>query len=100
MSKIRLEPCPFCGHTKSRITQKKVAGTYHNWTDSRYEFVKIRYRVMCNKCKATGKSIVTPKMYYRPIESLNRAIYSAETCRHYKEMAMYAWNLRKGGKDK
>ena len=97
MSKIQLLPCPFCGYTKSRITQKKVAGTYHNWTDSCYEFVKIRYCVMCNKCKATGKSIVTPKMFYRP-KSLNLVKYSAETCRHYEEMAMFAWNFRKGGK--
>lgn len=99
MSEEKLKPCPFCGHTKSRITEKKIAGTYHSRIDPYRDFVRIRYCVMCNKCKAKGKSIFTPRMYYLVTESSGLVRYSAETCNYYKEQAMLAWNIRKGDKE-
>lgn len=89
----KLLPCPFCGHPKARITDRKIAGSYHS-IDTK--FVKVRICVICNKCKATGKSIVTPRLWFDGGYNKYRGgeEYTRQNIEKYENMAIEAWNTR------
>lgn len=87
---IDLKPCPFCGWNKARVTERKIAGSYHYY-DKR-DFVKIRFAVMCNKCKAKGASVVSKKLYHEGDE--NHEALTNDTIMRYHEEAIEAWNRR------
>lgn len=86
-----LKPCPFCGHTKSRVMKKKIAG-------SRYcipcSYIQYRYYVMCNKCYAKGGSIVSERMAHRNTSPYCPVEYTQDQVDIYKKKAIDAWNRR------
>ena len=84
-----LKPCPFCGWKKARVTERKIEGSYY-YIDNR--FVKIRFAVMCNKCKAKGASVVSKRLYHEGDE--NHEALTNDTIMRYHEEAIEAWNRR------
>lgn len=91
-----LKPCPFCGWNKARLMERKIAGSYGNYGHS--DFVRVRVTVMCNKCKATSPSIVSPKLWYEGREPKffdeNREFENLASHMKYRRKAIEAWNRR------
>lgn len=87
-----LKPCPFCGWKKARVTERKIAGSYHNYHN--YDFAKIRFAVMCNKCKAKGASVVSKRLYHEGATTENHEALTNDAIMRYHEMAIEAWNRR------
>lgn len=81
-----LKPCPFCGWNKAMIA-RKIEGSYYYFDNG---FVKIRFTVMCNKCKAKGASVVFKKLYHEGYE--NHKALTNDTIMRYHEEAIEAWN--------
>lgn len=83
-----LKPCPFCGHSKSRLLFKSE---YCNDSGGR---VAVRYRICraCNKCGARGGHVFTePQLWDK-----DPRCDWADACR---AEADGKWNRRDGERD-
>lgn len=88
-----LKPCPFCGWNKA-VIECKIKGSYYYLDNG---IVRIRFAVMCNKCKAKGTFVVSKKLYYEGDE--NYEALTNDTIMRYHEEAIEAWNMRVGDKE-
>ena len=103
-----IKHCPFCGgNAKVSFKDYKYGGKNFNGDEK----ISYRVQVMCNKCKARGKPIITPMLinpnpyrsqYY--LSNLKNSCASLYNCGRkeddemfmpYIEQAISAWNTRK-----
>jgi hypothetical protein len=86
---MELKPCPFCGG-KGKVSYKDYRfGGWNGKSDSRRKY---RVQVICNRCRARGKPIITDWIVnyspYNPREEAQKAFAP------YVERAAEAWNRR------
>ena len=81
----KLKPCPFCGG-KAKVSFRD----YKFFGKNCFGDIKLKYRVqvICNRCKARGKVVITdwmvnPSPYARP-----------EEFSEYVKRAIEGWNIR------
>ncbi len=81
---LELKPCPFCGHTSPKITEKR-SGNYRRTGDM--------MQVLCGKCKARGP--IFTAAYIREGE-YGRYSYKIDTDARNEanKKAVEAWNTR------
>lgn len=92
-----LKSCPFCGYTKARIVRKRIGGSkYATPVQARF-----RFHVMCNKCRATGGTVTTKKMWADEYIAMRfgHDIYNKETLDKYIQKAIELWNARAESED-
>lgn len=94
---MELKPCPFCGG-KGKVSFKDYRfGGYNGKSDIRRKY---RVQVICNKCRARGKPIITDWIVnYTPYQSIfwnqnSRHTEAADAYKPYVEGAIEAWNRR------
>ena len=99
-----LKPCPFCGG-KAKISY--IQESFLGWNGYGDKKIKYRVHIICNKCHAKGKPIITDWLVNpKPWSSVYRSTYDpkwgsygqdsnqTEMFRPYVEQAIEAWNRR------
>ena len=94
---MELKPCPFCGG-KGKVSYKDYRfGGWNGKSDSRRKY---RVQVICNRCRARGKPIITDWIVnFSPYQTAywcadSRNTEATNTFAPYIERAIEAWNRR------
>lgn len=94
---MEIKPCPFCGG-KGKVSFKDYRfGGYNGKSDVRRKY---RVQVICNKCRARGKPIITDWIVnYSPYQTVfwnqrSRYVDATNAYKPYVEGAIEAWNRR------
>lgn len=98
-----LKPCPFCGG-KGKVSFKNYRFIGQN--DFGDKKIKYRVQVICNRCRARGKPIITDALINPNPYMTEWGIYGAPTTERmlkqqtvfepYVSKAIEAWNRRNG----
>lgn len=92
-----LKHCPFCGGN-GKVSYKDYRFGW--WNGKSIAVRKYRVQVICNKCRARGKPIITDWIEgFSPYQTVfwyksSRNEAATEAFRPYIEMAIEAWNRR------
>lgn len=97
MAMRELKPCPFCGGNGKVSYKDYRFGGWNGKSDIRRKY---RVQVICNKCRARGKPIITDWIVnFTPYQTTywyerSRNEEATKAFMPYIELAVAAWNRR------